>query len=306
VGVQFNDGPASTGSQTAGDRAGTEPVRLNLALVLHNHQPVGNDGFVFDDVYRRAYHPLLECLDRHPSIRLAMHRSGCLFDRLEANHPDYLDLLRALADRGQVELVSGGYYEPILSMLAEDDRVGQIKRLSSYIRERFGQQPTGMWLAERVWEPEFAWAIDQAGLDWTLVDDRHFKLVGLRDEDLDGAFVTEDQGRHVHSFAGSQRLRYIIPWREVDEVIAELRGLAREDPSTLVVLGGDGEKFGSWPTTYEYVWERGWMRSARHDRGPAGAGAARGPGPHGDNLLFWLTIGAVMLVGVYARLRHRR
>lgn len=234
-------------------------MRLNLALVLHNHQPVGNYGFVFDEVYRRAYRPLLECLDRHPSIRVALHHSGCLFDWLEANQAEYLDLLKKLASRGQIELVSGGYYEPILSMLAEDDRVGQIKKLSTYLKERFGQQPTGMWLAERVWEPEFAWAIDEAGLDWTLVDDRHFKLVGLTDELLNGAFVTEDQGRHVHIFAGSQRLRYIIPWREVDEVIAELRGLARDDPSTLVVLGDDGEKFGSWPTTYEYVWERGWL-----------------------------------------------
>ncbi|HXF52199.1 MAG TPA: alpha-amylase/4-alpha-glucanotransferase domain-containing protein [Dehalococcoidia bacterium] len=234
-------------------------MRLNLALVLHNHQPVGNYGFVFDDVYRRAYLPLLECLERHPSIRVAMHHSGCLFDWLEANRPEYLDLLKRLVDRGQIELVSGGYYEPILSMLAEDDRVGQIRKLSTYLKDRFGQQPTGMWLAERVWEPEFAWAIDEAGLDWTLVDDRHFKLVGLTDADLNGAFITEDQGRHVHIFAGSQRLRYIIPWREVDDVIAELRGLARDDPSTLVVLGDDGEKFGSWPTTYEYVWERGWM-----------------------------------------------
>jgi hypothetical protein len=31
-----------------------------------------------------------------------------------------------------------------------------------------------------------------------------------------------------------------------------------------------------------------------------------GSSPHGDNLLFWLTIGAVMLVGVYSWLRHRR
>ncbi len=234
-------------------------MRLNLALVLHNHQPVGNYGFVFEDVYQRAYRPLLECIGRHPAIRVALHHSGCLLDWVNANHPEYLDLLRKLAGRGQVELVSGGYYEPILSMLDEDDRVGQINKLSAHLRDGFGQRPTGMWLAERVWEPQFASTIAAAGLDWTLVDDRHFKIVGLTDEQLLGSYVTEDQGSHIHVFAGSQRLRYIIPWREVDEVIDEVRSLAGDDPSRLVVLGDDGEKFGSWPTTYEYVWERGWL-----------------------------------------------
>jgi hypothetical protein len=36
-----------------------------LALVLHNHQPVGNFGWVFADVYEQAYRPMLDALERH-------------------------------------------------------------------------------------------------------------------------------------------------------------------------------------------------------------------------------------------------
>jgi len=36
--------------------------RISLTLVLHNHQPVGNFGFVFEDNYQKAYQPMLEAL----------------------------------------------------------------------------------------------------------------------------------------------------------------------------------------------------------------------------------------------------
>ena len=35
------------------------PPRISLALAIHNHQPVGNFGWVFDEVYDQAYLPML-------------------------------------------------------------------------------------------------------------------------------------------------------------------------------------------------------------------------------------------------------
>jgi len=235
--------------------------RLYLGLVLHNHQPVGNYGFVIEQVYEQAYRPMLDALERHPGVRVAIHTSGCLFDWIAAHRPDYMDRLRALCDRGQVEMVTGGYYEPILPMIPDADKQGQIRKLTAYVEERFGQHPTGLWLTERVWEPGLPAPLARAGVDWTLVDDAHFRMVGLRDDQLDGYYITEDQGERIKIFAGSQRLRYAIPWANVDDVIdglrAQLAGSVSDAPYAL--LGDDGEKFGAWPTTHAHVWESGWI-----------------------------------------------
>ncbi len=235
--------------------------RLYLGLVLHNHQPVGNYGFVIEQIYDRAYAPMLDALERHPAVRVAMHNSGCLLDWMAANRPEYLRRLRGLAERGQVELLTGGYYEPILPMIPDGDKLGQIAKLSRYIEAEFGQRPAGLWLTERVWEPGLPAPLADAGVEWTLVDDAHFRMVGLRDEELRGYFVTEDQGKRVNIFAGSQRLRYTIPWAPVEDVIAELRQIAETTPleAPYIVLGDDGEKFGAWPGTYDHVWAEGWM-----------------------------------------------
>jgi len=235
--------------------------RLYLGLVLHNHQPVGNYGFVIERVYEQAYGPMLEALERHPAVRVAMHTSGCLFDWIAAHRPDYIERLRGLCERGQVEMLTGGYYEPILPMIPDADKLGQIGKLTAYVQERFGQRPSGLWLTERVWEPGLPAPLARAGVEWTLVDDAHFRMAGLTEAALDGYYVTEDQGERVKMFAGSQRLRYEIPWADVDAVIGGLRRRldASAGEAPYAVLGDDGEKFGAWPTTYAHVWEEGWI-----------------------------------------------
>ena len=238
-------------------------MRLYLGLVLHDHQPVGNYGFVIEDVFEKAYRPMLEALERHPGVRVALHTSGCLFDWIERERPEYIAGLRALCERGQVEMLTGGYYEPVLPMIRDEDKRGQIDKLTAYIERRFGQRPTGLWLTERVWEPGLPGPLADAGVQWTLVDDEHFRMAGVAGERLDGYFVTEDQGKRVALFPGSQRLRYTIPWLNVDELMAELHGYAERATAEApyLVLGDDGEKFGGWPTTYEHVWEQGWIEA---------------------------------------------
>jgi hypothetical protein len=235
-------------------------ARLYLGLAIHNHQPVGNVHHVFESVYEQSYLPLLVALERHRRIRLSLHYSGCLLDWLREHRPEFLVRLKALAARGQVELMTGGYYEPILPAIPDADKLGQIAHMSAVIRDELGQTPKGLWVAERVWEPHLPRFLAQAGVTWTVVDDSHFKMVGLADQDLRGYYLSEEEGQAVAIFPSLKLLRYIIPWRDVDEVIETFRGWAEETPDGIVVMGDDGEKFGSWPETYRHCWGKdGWM-----------------------------------------------
>jgi hypothetical protein len=233
------------------------PDRISLALAIHNHQPVGNFGWVIEEVFERAYGPLLEALERHPSVRVSLHYTGPLLDWLRAERPAFVDHLRALVARGQVELMGGGYYEPVLASLPELDRLGQLRRMSEELESTFGVRPRGAWLAERVWEPDVPTSVVGAGYGWTILDDAHFRAAAIPESALWGPYTTEDQGHVLTVFGTEQGLRYLIPFREVDEVIAYLREHATEDGRRLGTMGDDGEKFGAWPTTWEHCWGRG-------------------------------------------------
>ncbi len=233
--------------------------RIYLGLAIHNHQPLGNFPWVFEDSYHRAYLPMLQALERHPAISVSLHYSGCLLDWIEEHHPEFLDLLSKLVSCGQVEIIGGGYYEPILSMIPDIDKSGQIDMMSDYIQRRFGARPNGLWLTERVWEPSLAMALAGCGIRWTLVDDTAFKMVGRSEQDLFGYFMTEEQGRYIKVFPISKYLRYAIPWHNVRDVIDYLKENASERGEKIAVLGDDGEKFGVWPQSAELCWEAGWI-----------------------------------------------
>ena len=227
----------------------TQPIHLCLAL--HNHQPVGNFGFVFEDNYQKAYGPLLDALDRHPGVRLGLHYTGPLLDWFKAERPEVIERLRALVEREQVEVLGGGYYEPVLASLREDDRVGQLLRMADEVESLVGHRPRGAWLAERVWEPDVPKALVKAGYGFTIVDDAHFRAAAIPPELHWGPYSTDDQGYRVLVFGSEQGLRYRIPFRPVEEVIEYLREHATPDGRLVGMMGDDGEKFGTWPGTWE-------------------------------------------------------
>ncbi len=231
--------------------------RISLALAIHNHQPVGNFGWVFADVFEQAYRPMVDALERHPGVRLSLHYTGPLLDWLRRERPEFVDRLRSLVARGRVELLGGGYYEPVLASLPERDRIGQLRRMADELESAFGVRPHGAWLAERVWEPDIPTSLVAAGYRWTILDDAHFRAAAIPEEALWGPYTTEDQGRLLTIFGTEQGLRYRIPFREVDEVIDYLREHATEDGRRVGMMGDDGEKFGAWPTTWEHCWGSG-------------------------------------------------
>ncbi|HUG91956.1 MAG TPA: alpha-amylase/4-alpha-glucanotransferase domain-containing protein, partial [Planctomycetaceae bacterium] len=234
--------------------------RIRLVLAIHNHQPVGNFDGVCEAAYQDSYRPFLDVLEQYPDLPISLHLSGSLLEWLERSHPEYIDRVRALVERGQVEILGGPFYEPILACIPRRDRVGQIAAYSRHLERQFGAAVRGMWVPERVWEQAFAGDISEAGIDYTILDDQHFKNTGLRDEDLHSYFSTEDEGRLLKIFPGSERLRYTIPFQDPQATIDHLRQIADRRPNAIVTFGDDGEKFGTWPGTKKHVYQDGWLR----------------------------------------------
>jgi hypothetical protein len=234
--------------------------RISLALTLHNHQPVGNFGWVFEEVFANAYEPMVAALERHPTIHAGLHYSGPLLEWLEVERPSFLERLRALVASDQVEILGGGLYEPILAAIPERDRVGQLRRMADEVERLFGGRPAGAWLAERVWEPDVPTAMAAAGYRWTILDDSHLRAAGIPDEAMWGPYIADDQGYSLTVFGTEQGLRYRIPFKEVDAVVEYLREHATDAGDRVGTMGDDGEKFGAWPETWEHCWgERRWV-----------------------------------------------
>ncbi|HEX2573460.1 MAG TPA: alpha-amylase/4-alpha-glucanotransferase domain-containing protein [Polyangia bacterium] len=236
-------------------------ARITLLLALHNHQPDGNFDEVFAQAYEDCYQRIVQALVEAPHVRCALHHTGALLEWIERRHPDYLEQVRTMVRRGQVEILGGGFYEPMLAVLPERDALGQIAMMGDWCEQRFGMRPTGMWLAERVWEPGLPQLLAQAGIRYTLIDDNHFRAAGMSGP-LRGYYSTEKAGSPLAIFPIEQKLRYAIPFATPEGTIAALEELSRETPDRecVVTYGDDGEKFGVWPGTKEWVWDKGWLK----------------------------------------------
>lgn len=233
---------------------------LRLCLVLHNHQPIGNFSGVYEQAYQESYLPFLDIFESYPQLKLSLHTSGPLMEWLHNHHGDYLDRVARLVQSGRIEIIGGPFYEPILAMIPSRDRIGQIRSFTAWLENRLGAYVQGMWVPERVWEQSITSDLVTAGIKYTVLDDFHFKNAGLTEDELTGYYLTEDDGRVFSIFPGSERLRYLIPFGQPEETIEYLRGIAQRNPNAVVVFGDDGEKFGTWPETYQHVYRNGWLR----------------------------------------------
>lgn len=231
-----------------------------LLLGVHAHQPVGNFTHVLDDAHVRCYGPFLQVLHRYPDFRFAIHISGWLLDYMLKHYPQDMQLLKEMVKRGQAELFGAGYTEPVLAAIPAKDRVGQITKLSDHLHKKLGQKPQGAWLTERVWESTVVPALGDSDIQYVTVDDYHFLCTGKQAHELNGFYTTEEDGRRLDLFPISEPLRYRLPFSPAHEVVGYLESLADDTGQAAAVYFDDIEKFGIWPETYEWVYEKGWLK----------------------------------------------
>lgn len=233
--------------------------KVSLLFGIHMHQPVDNFDEEVDKAVRLCYEPFFQTMLQYPKFKFSLHCSGWLLDKIKSEYPELFANMQTLTKAGSLEWLSGGYYEPVLSSISSKDRRAQIKKLNNYIKKHFKVKPQGLWLTERVWESSLVTDLQKCGIQYAMVDDYHFLSNRYDANKLNGYYMTEDNGEDVALFPIAKKLRYALPFSNVDDAISAVLEYQKEEPSAAVIFD-DAEKFGLWPDTNKWVYEQKWLQ----------------------------------------------
>ncbi|MDZ4815787.1 MAG: alpha-amylase/4-alpha-glucanotransferase domain-containing protein [Verrucomicrobiota bacterium] len=235
--------------------------KIQFIWALHNHQPVGNFEHVVRDCIANAYKPLLETIARYPKVKINLHYSGPLLEFMDRHEPAFIELLAEMIRRGQVEILGSGFYEPVLTAIPIHDARGQVEKMNAWLERRFGKRASGIWPAERVWEPNLPAILAGSGTRYTVLDNSHFLAAGLKQAHLFGYYWTESENKRLALFPASQRLRQLIPFENLDNTFAYFRRIANRGEELALTYADDGAKFGVWPRTHHLVFSEGYLEA---------------------------------------------
>ncbi len=232
-------------------------LSIKLLFGIHCHQPVDNFHYVVEEAIEKSYKPFFKVANRF-NFKFAVHYSGWLLEFIKNRDKELFKLMQEASEKGIVEFFSGGYYEPVLASIPSDDRKKQIQKLNDFIKQNFYQTPKGLWLTERVWDDSIIVDLVETGIEYVIVDDYHFISLGFKKEQLHGYYITEEEGYKLKIFPIDKTLRYITPFKPVPKVMEYLYSLPENKAG---IIFDDGEKFGIWPKTYEWVYQEKWLEN---------------------------------------------
>jgi len=238
---------------------------VRLVFGTYNILPHGESPEVYERVYQEALKPFLSLLNNYPKTPVVLHYCGSLYTWLEDSHPEFLMLLKEMTRRRQVELLGGGFYAPILPILPDGDKLGQIEKLTTYLRTTFGGRPRGAWIPERVWEPGLTRILANSGIEYVFLDDRHLAMAGLDEPDCLFPYLTEEQGKTVTILPLRVGMAQHVPHYSPDSLVLQLNELGVDQRDPLVVIMVPGARLGDEEGTRELCYgkqgEGGWLRS---------------------------------------------
>ena len=204
---------------------------MKFCLAIHNHQSLGSTDEEIRQAYEKAWLPFLMMVRERQALKMCVYNNGVVWDWLLENGSDYVAALGEMVKSKRVEILGGGAYEPLLTLLSEEDALAQVGRLSRTIDEKFDVLPEGVWLEESLWQPQLPTMLTKADVKYMVVDE------SLCHHEALGPFVVEDRGACLRLFPVSEG--FLSGSISASEIVQKVSKLHEEQAPGLMIIGVD-------------------------------------------------------------------
>ncbi len=143
---------------------------LNLCLEFHSGASNFKNISEYKAVYENYFKPLVSFLYANPDFKFSLYLSGPEFEFIKKRNPEFIEILKKLVNRKQVEIIGGGFYNPVFPLLFPMDRTGQVDLLSTSIRKSIGKRPRGACLCASAWDPSLVTSFETCGMEYVELD----------------------------------------------------------------------------------------------------------------------------------------
>jgi hypothetical protein len=225
--------------------------KICLILGSHAHVPHGAPEHEFERICETVLKPFVLNLYKYPRIQATLHYSGVLLYWMERVHHELFMLIEDMVSRRQVEILGGGFYEPMLPLLSSQDKIGQIELLTTYLRRQFGRRPQGCWIP--AWEQNLIGPLAACGMAYTFLDEEQFTSAGVKD--IYSPCLTEDQGKIVTVFPIFRSLEKKLAEKNAQAFFGELRESLPEESEPIISVF-PRQIYTSAGEAADYAWNR--------------------------------------------------
>ncbi len=199
---------------------------VHICYSLKSSRLDPNQKEIFEKDYISVYKPAAKFLYSHPDFFMSFAFNGVQLEFLKKKYPEFIELLRELVQRKQIELLGGGYYDPAFPLLFPMDRTGQIELLTSALRSISGKRPRGINICASIWDYSLVSCFHNCGMEYVLLDD---SLISQEKQKYI-PLIMSDKGKTLSVLPVSQEFKPNLsdsPKEYLNEIIKKIRKVSK-------------------------------------------------------------------------------
>ena len=181
-------------------------MKLQLIFGIAYQIPYGFSNRQIEERFRSRFAPLIKKLYHSRQVCVTLHLPGHLLWWIEHNYSEYITVLKEMMARNQVEILGGGYYDPIPSLIPRSDYIGQIETSTTYIRKLFGKRVHGAWIHDQIWDDNCAATLNSCNMKYSFLTDNSVLGSSVITRNNANPVITENEGRAVAIFLTNSAL----------------------------------------------------------------------------------------------------
>ncbi len=185
--------------------------RIRVVFGVAYGLPISWQREQIEALYQNSLSPFIKSFYKTKQLSAVLYIPGQLLAWIDTHHPEYIQVIRELLGEKRIELLSGGYYDPLFPLLSHSDAVEQIERTSTQISRLFKWRPRGIWFNHLVWEQKYASILASCGLEYTFLRDSDDVQRKRTTDTGGGRFTFSRNSEHANEVKSIRRHLNLMP-----------------------------------------------------------------------------------------------